>query len=342
MLSRTGSGLGYIPLARAAGLQPFLSFLKSIGVSVERLATSVRLPIRALGEPEALIPLLNAWQFLDDAARQEQIATLGFAVGSRTTLESLGTFGRVVRQSVTLGQALGTTQQLVTTLSSGCRIRLERQGERVWIHHQLLLPGATGSPQAASYALTLIENLVRLVAGNAWHPSAVRLALDPDPDVADLELFAGASLQFRQPSSAIAVPVALLSRPLPVVQRPAAERNHTVPWLHASAPARDFAGSVRQFLRTQLTDGDPGIKQTAEAAGLSVRTLQRRLFAQGADYSMLLNQIRFERAVELLRHTDLKMVDIAHELDYQDAANFTRAFRRWTGLAPQTYRRRDE
>lgn len=341
MLTQARSRLGYLPLTRASGLTPFVSFLRSIGAPVERMIAAVRLPLRAFGEPETLLPLLNAWQLLDEAARQEDIATLGFDVGSRTPVESLGAFGLLIRQSVTLRQALDTAEQLVSTLSSGCRIRLEPQGHRVWIHHQILLPGAPGSLQATCYALTLIENLVRLAAGAAWHPSAVQLAIPPDPEVNALELFAGAALRFRQPTSAIAVPAALLSRPLPALRQPREVRSDAIAWLQASAPARDLAGSVRQCLKVQLADGFPDIGLTAEAAGLSVRTLQRRLFAQGFEYSALLEQVRFERAVELLRGTDAKIVDIAHELGYQEAASFTRAFRRWTGLSPQEFRLRD-
>ena len=33
-----------------------------------------------------------------------------------------------------------------------------------------------------------------------------------------------------------------------------------------------------------------------------------------------------------------EIVEIAHDLGYNDQANFTRAFRRWTGLTPTEYR----
>lgn len=47
-----------------------------------------------------------------------------------------------------------------------------------------------------------------------------------------------------------------------------------------------------------------------------------------------MDQVRLERARELLTHTGMNLSQIADALGYADAANFTRAFKRWTGTAP--------
>lgn len=44
-------------------------------------------------------------------------------------------------------------------------------------------------------------------------------------------------------------------------------------------------------------------------------------------------------AVEMMRDPRARLIDIGLELGYSEAANFTRAFRRWTGEAPRLYRR---
>jgi AraC-like DNA-binding protein len=66
---------------------------------------------------------------------------------------------------------------------------------------------------------------------------------------------------------------------------------------------------------------------------MAERTLKRKLAEQGASYSELLDRQRQTRALELLR-TDASIDDIAERLGYADAANFTCAFRRWTGKSP--------
>jgi AraC-like DNA-binding protein len=46
-----------------------------------------------------------------------------------------------------------------------------------------------------------------------------------------------------------------------------------------------------------------------------------------------------ENAQDLLSRTAEPVTDIALKLGYADMAHFTRAFKRWTGMAPSAYRR---
>jgi AraC-like DNA-binding protein len=55
-----------------------------------------------------------------------------------------------------------------------------------------------------------------------------------------------------------------------------------------------------------------------------------------------LTEVRFETALRLMSDPTLRVIDVAYELGYTDASNFTRAFRSWTGLTPLEFRRRRE
>ena len=77
----------------------------------------------------------------------------------------------------------------------------------------------------------------------------------------------------------------------------------------------------------------------ANLSQMSVRTLQRRLTEDQLTYSQLVARLRYQRAVQLLGDRQIKIIDIAIELGYQDAAHFTRAFKQWTGTTPQHFRR---
>jgi AraC-like DNA-binding protein len=94
---------------------------------------------------------------------------------------------------------------------------------------------------------------------------------------------------------------------------------------------------VRELL--PLPEGFRSLEDIAQQIGVSPRTLKRRLADGGTSYSELLDEQRQERALLLLRDESLSREQIAERLGYSDAANFTRAFRRWTGKTPGMVRR---
>jgi AraC-like DNA-binding protein len=71
---------------------------------------------------------------------------------------------------------------------------------------------------------------------------------------------------------------------------------------------------------------------------MSMRTLKRRLAERDTSFSALLDEARREKATLLLRAGELTVDEIGQRLGYSDAANFGRAFRRWTGTSPKAFR----
>lgn len=108
--------------------------------------------------------------------------------------------------------------------------------------------------------------------------------------------------------------------------------------LSTSASTPNSLRLLRQQIQLFLKDGYPSVAQVAEAAGMSIRSLQRQLAKEQLNYTLLVEQVRFETAVHLLQDPTLKLIDIALELGYSDAANFTRAFKRWAGISPNRFR----
>ncbi len=108
----------------------------------------------------------------------------------------------------------------------------------------------------------------------------------------------------------------------------------------SSAPAPDFIESIRQAIETLSGTDYPNVRMTAAFAGLSVRTLQRRLAQAGVSHDLLVAQARFATAAAVLKQTNAKILDLALDLGYSDHANFTRAFQRWAGCSPRQYRLR--
>src|SRR5262249_24094750 len=94
------------------------------------------------------------------------------------------------------------------------------------------------------------------------------------------------------------------------------------------------------LLRARVISGPTSLEETAAALALHPRSLLRRLKASGTTFRDLLNETRLEVAYQLLTGTRLSITQIGLALRYADTAAFTRAFERWSGLAPSAWRAR--
>ena len=64
----------------------------------------------------------------------------------------------------------------------------------------------------------------------------------------------------------------------------------------------------------------------------------RRLSYHRQSHCELVQQVRFEGAVQLLRDPTVKGVDVAFALGYEDPSHFARAVRRMAGISPREFR----
>lgn len=329
-----------VPLVRASAVLPFIRFLDEAGAPVERYLVAANLPPCIVERPEDLLSLHQALTFVDRAAAGERVERLGFLTGERTEIAQLGAMGRIIQRSMTLWCALTTVAETINLYSSGDRIWLVQDNNAVLFCHAFVFPNAPGARHGNLYTIMLMIKLIRLAMGKSWWPREIRM---PKVEMAHRKFYGAhfpTDVVFHDSEVyAIVVERPLFALAMADTERPHARLLDDTAFLRSTAPAPDLGGSVRQAIGPLLPSGYPDIRLVANIAGLSVRTLQRRLDKDGRSYARLVDQVRFETAMRLLRDDRVKLIDIAFELGYSDPANFTRAFRRWTGVSPSAYRR---
>src|SRR4030095_3577397 len=71
---------------------------------------------------------------------------------------------------------------------------------------------------------------------------------------------------------------------------------------------------------------------------VSVRTLHRSLADEGTSYRRLLDQLRLDLAERHLADDRMSVGEVAFLLGFSELSAFHRAFKRWTGRSPVTFR----
>ena len=324
-----------IALLRAGVFQIFVNYLDKIGTPTTKLFRRSQLPVFGLEDPYAFLPRHQVFAFLFEAARRDGIENLGWLVGEQTDLKDLQALGRLVSQATTLYEAITVAIRVIRIFNSQECFWLGERGDQAWLGQQFTqLDG--DSHHASHFSLTLMLKLIRQVAGQNWHPQEMYSQTPYLGKISNLSL-SEARIDNTQGFSAIVFPRRLLSLPL----YPIPDTNHNCDYkiLLASPPPLSFADSLQQAIAPFLKEHYPSVQLAANLSQMSVRSLQRRLTEDQLTYSQLVARLRYQRAVQLLGDRQIKIIDIAIELGYQDAAHFTRAFKQWTGTTPQHFRR---
>lgn len=105
--------------------------------------------------------------------------------------------------------------------------------------------------------------------------------------------------------------------------------------LDASVPLPERIGSA---LLESLPGGEADVGSIARRLGLSTRTLQRRLKADGVVFKEIVRQTRERLAHHYLKNTTLSYGEISFLLGFGEPSSFFRAFKGWTGLTPEMAR----
>ena len=100
----------------------------------------------------------------------------------------------------------------------------------------------------------------------------------------------------------------------------------------------DIAEQIKTFLFTQ-SPPYPLQTEIAQDLGYSVRTLIRKLSAEGTSFQAILDEVKMELSCWQLQNTELPIEQIADSVGFIDTSNFSRVFKRWMGLTPSAYRK---
>jgi len=177
------------------------------------------------------------------------------------------------------------------------------------------------------------------LCGPGWKPSQVTFAHRRPENVEPFRQLFRAPLLFDAEQYALVFLAEWLTYRMPVddpeLRRQLMDQINIIEAHHRDS----FPEQVRSVLRTALLTGCADADHIASLFSIHRRTLNRRLNADGISFRDLVEQERYEVARQTLIDTGLQVAEVAALLGYADASAFTRAFRRWSGIAPAEWRR---
>jgi AraC-like DNA-binding protein len=327
-------------LQRMSSLIGIPALLAEFGVDLDVVLDGLPIPREAFLDVEARVPFWAASRLLQNCAEATACQHFGLTLGSRHDHRVLGLAGVWMQNAATLGDALTGFVAMQPSASSGATIYLHRSDEAVVLGYGIYERNAVGREQAFGIFSAIAFNVARTLTLGSGLPQEVLLSMRVPAERRPYADFFGVPVRFDQPQTGLVFPRAAMSAPIAGANAANLEAIRRRAASLMPAPEHPWTDRVRRALRPLLLMGEPTAPTVSAQLGVNVRTLARYLAKERTSFQVVLDQVRFDAARELLSLTDLSVGDIAQALAYATHPAFGDAFRRWTGTSPTEWRRK--
>lgn len=306
------------------------------GISVEQLFAGTGIAPRQVYEPIWYIEMDKAMQLIARALQLTGEPGLGFHLGMQMTVTCHGLIGFSAMVANNVRGALEVAQEFIALQSTVHQVRLEEQGNLAYLHFEQ----TESSPYDSIIQVALLLGFAQM--GKAVSGCALTGIADVQfarPDYFDrfVHLIPG-ELRFGQKRTCMIFERAILDIPLimadPMTARLAREQCKRQ--LHDLFRSTDIKSLVLELLYDEA-QGFSSLAQVATSLHMSERSLQRKLMDEGINFRLLVDDLRCKKAISLLKNKSMTLEFIAEHLGYTDVTNFSRAFKRWTGVSPRRH-----
>lgn len=330
-----------IPLIHTCWLKPFADYFSGKGVSLAPYCEEVQIALALVTTGDGWITKHQLYEFLEAIAIGEKMPEVGFVVGDRITPDCLGELGAAMAQAKTLGGVVRTFGELINRHVEGNHCWLEEGDDgEVWFFNEKSISSEPGRIIADQAGFMSMINLVRLVAGQSWYPEKAVLQTEPTDCHRKLTGISEIEFEFEQKASGFAFPARWLLRSTKLNDTSSGHQDRSLGLLEEGEPV---STKLTLLLGEIIGVGGicPTLKLMADLCDTSPRSLHRQLKLEGSSYQEILDEVRFERAHQRLRESEVSIKELASQLGYSGSNNFVRAFKRKCGETPGEFRARN-
>ncbi len=339
------------PTIAAAFPKALLVYAVSRGADRQALLDRSGLASQDLALPDARVPLARYLQLFAAAIAECNDPALALRFGEAVRLQDISIVGLIC-------EVAETTAEVGRQLNRYARLVVDESGPAEMIgakadQHGLWMEVVS---QAYSTSPFLIEaELARLVCNTRAtfastpefqtmrFPRAAHFTHPEPPYAAEYRRIFQAPLVFGSDRNAL-----LLDPAFALLKQPPSDRfAFGVLSERADALLKDLLASqtvrakVESRLLPMLHTGDANMAVVAARMGLSRRTLQRRLKAEGVTFDEVHDGLRRKLALHYLAGKKVSANETAYLVGFSEPASFSRAFKRWTGVSPGVFHLRE-
>ncbi|MEM9444629.1 MAG: AraC family transcriptional regulator [Verrucomicrobiota bacterium] len=292
-------------------------------------------------DPSLMVRDTEYYDFLERLAREDQNGkTIPLKAGESMRCDDYGAFGLAWKSAINLRGSYDRAQRYARVLTSvstyqveqiegGALMHLHREGER-----------RLGMRLSNEATIASIVSISRQVSTAEFNPVAIYFKHAAPEDISEHEAYFNCPVKYHSSNDALLVSKESLETPNHLGDTSISKffESHLESEVSKLESSKSLDHQVRVIVSRSLSEGVPHVPDVAKQMAMSARTLQRRLSEQGYSFQTLVDESRRKLAERLVKETDYTLAEVAFMTGFSEQSAFTRAFRRWKGQSPRSYR----
>lgn len=316
--------------------------LAECGADPSAVLAATGLSLAEARSPETRVSLNQILAAYGATSRLSPDPMFAFRCGMRSRVSYFGMYGFALMSAPDMRTMLHFAIAAQSLSASLCHASAERCGDQVAI---VFDPFAHRDIDTALYRFLveeqfgIVQNIFRDLTGADFRLAALKVTYAPTTSLSQVAGLLEAEAFFAQKENVLAFDASWLEAKL--------QFGHLIAHASVRKTCNALLGELKQQAGIAGQVGEAlianygrilDIEEVAERLGLSARVLRRKLDAENTGYRQICDDVRSQVAMKYLRDTRLAIEHIASAIGFDNAANFRRAFRRWTGVTPSEYR----
>lgn len=265
---------------------------------------------------------------------------LALRIGASMRCDEYGAFGLAWKSAPDLRGSYVRSERYGRVLGNAETYALESHPDGVFFTLNKAGDGRVGMQLSNEASLAAVVQISREVSGEPFRARAIHFKHAARGDASVFAEHFGCPVHFRSDRDAVLIDPASLEIANKVGDATIAQffDRHLETELAAIEDQDGLDRHVRNAVAERLSEGVPSLTDVAAVLGMSGRTLQRRLSDLGLSFQSLVDHARRDLSQTLLKETDYSLAEIAFLTGFSEQSGFTRAFKRWSGQTPRSFR----
>jgi len=305
------------------------------GINQHKLLKGTGLFYEDIGKNEIKISPLQLFKLIENSQNLLNSHDMSFLLGRRFFPGNLGAISNVLLNAKNLSDMLKIIMRFQSLLFPLMFIQHKQYKDKTYliINHAVGEHNDKHTIFMAELFCSILVSAIKLRFGQSFELEFKFPYVQPR-HIEEYQVTLGPDVQFNQHIFMIGIENKYLNKSLQ-------DSSKTLKSLYISQCKKlrvKQAGLIQHIFIYLYKNNNASLEQSASYLKISPATFKRKLKQHNTSFQQLLDLVKKQQAIYQITIEGSNNINVSQTLKFNDTTNFRRAFKRWTGITPNTLR----